>query len=190
MRIIPTLIGSAAIWIGCAEAPAAAEIYRWVDADGVVHYSDEKPRDEAAFMTLEIEDTRPADYDPHADPYSIMNQAERINESWSALADARTRRIEEQRQVGQDVQLSQENTYRERINYGPRFYSPWLYSSLVPLNRPRVDQRTVSRQINAIESLNMAVPRPASINSGIHRARVERSTALPVSGAAPRRAIQ
>jgi hypothetical protein len=186
MRTFCALISSTLVWAGCTEIAAAAEIYRWVDNNGVVHYSDEKPRDDAAFTTLQIEDTRPVDYDPNADPYSIMNQAQRINESWSVLAEARTRRIDESRQFNQNAQVAVQSNYRERISYGRRFYSPWFYSTLVPLNQQRIDQRTVQRQINAIDSLNLAGQRPASINSGVHRARVERSTALPVTGPARR----
>mgnify|MGYP001813135899 CR=1 FL=1 len=186
MRIIYTLIGSALVWVGCTEQAATAEIYRWVDTNGIVHYSDEKPRDDAAFTSFEIEDTRPENYDPINDPYSIRNQAQRINATWSALADARTQRIQERRQANQNTQLSEQNAWRPRIEYGRRFYSPWFYSSLVPLNQQRVDQRTVQRQLNAIDTLNLSSPRPASINSGVHRARVERSTALPVTGPASR----
>jgi hypothetical protein len=188
MRIINSVLSLAALWTGCTLPATAAEIYRWIDADGTIHYSDEKPRDDKAFTTLEFADTRPRDYDPIEDPYSIQNQAQRINESWTTLAEAREKRIEDRRQAAQNAQLSDQNAYRQRLEYGTRYFSPWFYSTRAPLYyQRRVDQGTAQRQIQAIQGLQLAGPRPASINSGVHRERVQRSAALPVSGTAPRR---
>jgi hypothetical protein len=85
-----------AVLAGClAAAPAPAqEIYRWVDEDGVVHFSDTAPVSESRdISTVEIEDTRPSDYDPEADIYNVAEQAERMQ----ALRDKMDKEREERR---------------------------------------------------------------------------------------------
>lgn len=175
---------------GLIDAADAAEIYRWVGADGIVHYSDEKPRDEdRIWETLEVADTRPQDYDPLTDPYSIQNQARRINESWTALAQARAERIEDRRTASQrDTARTATSEFGPRIEYGTRFYSPWYYPPLARRYlRRRFDAQPGQQQLQAINGLNLASPRPASINSGVHRDRVLRSESLPTATRRPAR---
>lgn len=182
MQRFTAILGVVTLCAGIAAPAAAAEVYRWVGPDGVVHYSDEKPRDEAQYTTLQMDDSRPADYDPHKDPYSIQNQAKRINESWSAIAEARAEREQERVQYMQSAQNINTNEFQQGTQFRSRYYSPWFYSSIVPLNfQRRVNPGTAQRQAQAIEGLNLSVQRPASINSGVHRERVQRSSALPVS---------
>ncbi|MGD8322805.1 MAG: DUF4124 domain-containing protein [Gammaproteobacteria bacterium] len=188
MRVITTLLGLSAFSVVCAGAATAAEIYRWVGADGVVHYSDEKPRDEADFTTVEVTETTPDDYDPLTDPWSIQNQAKRMNESWSILAREREARLEARRQATQNVQLGERAPTQQRLEYGTRYYSPWFWSTPARLLRQqRVDPRTAQRQLHAIQGLDLSGQRPASINSGVHRDRVQRSEALALTGTTPNR---
>ena len=72
----------------------ASEIYQWMDEDGVVHFSDTRPADGAVVTTLRVQATNPPDYDPVDDPYSIRNQAERTNSTWTELEKAREERQE------------------------------------------------------------------------------------------------
>jgi hypothetical protein len=56
-----------AMLLGAAPA-AAQEIYRWVDANGVVNFSDTVPAAESSgISTVVIENTQPAEYKP--EPY-------------------------------------------------------------------------------------------------------------------------
>jgi hypothetical protein len=152
----------------------ASEIYRWVGDDGVVHYSDTKPKGEAAVTTLQIEATNPKDYDPATNPYSVLNQAQRISRSWREL-DARQER-EEEREESDDGRYLAPPEYDPYLYYGPIAYFPSVPIGTGPRNRPRAARQ----QLHALEELSLVGRRPHSINSGAHRARVSRSASLPI----------
>ncbi len=76
----------------------SSEIYQWTNEDGVVHFSDTTPENGAVVTTLRIQATNPPDYDPIDDPYSIRNQAERTNSTWTELERAREERQEKRRE--------------------------------------------------------------------------------------------
>ena len=62
-----------------ATAVPAQEIYRWVDENGVVNFSDTAPAARSrSVSTVAVEDTRSSDYDPEADIYNVEAQAERM----------------------------------------------------------------------------------------------------------------
>ena len=151
------------LMIGVANA---SEIYQWVDEDGVTHFSDTPPADGAAARALHVSATNPPDYDPTTDPYSIANQAKRMNEKWSELAEEKERRREE-------------SARRPQPYYYPRQHDGWRYSYWpgyrAPARPPAYQFRTVRRQANALDTLRLTGPRPYSINSGAHRARVQSS---------------
>jgi hypothetical protein len=77
-------------------APATAqEIYRWVDEQGVVHFSDIAPAGESAEVsTLTLEDTRPANYDPEQDIYNLEATEQRMHALRDELAAEREARRE------------------------------------------------------------------------------------------------
>lgn len=81
-----------------AASAAAQDVYRWVDADGVVHFSQTAPAtDTQGVDRLQIEDTRPADYDPGEDRYHVTEQAERMLALRAEMAterEARRKRAE------------------------------------------------------------------------------------------------
>ena len=78
-----------------AASAAAQEVYRWVDADGVVHFSQTAPAtDTQGVDRLQIEDTRPADYDPEEDRYHVAEQAERMQALREEMASEREARRE------------------------------------------------------------------------------------------------
>ena len=55
----------------------ASEVYRWVDENGVVNFSDAAPgkaQPGAEVNTLTLEDTAPKDYDPEQDIYAVAAQ--------------------------------------------------------------------------------------------------------------------
>ena len=59
------------------DSARATEVYRWVDEDGVVHFSQTAPPgQETDVSKMSLADTRPSDYDPDADIYGV---AEREN---------------------------------------------------------------------------------------------------------------
>ena len=185
--LLSTTVTLSATWYRCA---VAGEIYRWVGDDGVVHYSDTKPRDEERFATLDIPDTRPQDYDPTEDPYSVINQARRLNEAWTELDKARQEREERRLEQAQN-ERSTPPPY-DPYAYDPYYYDRgYFYSSSWLGNRgyrgypggyPGVAGR---QQVRAAAELDLVGPRPYSINSGEHRARVFKSQFLPLVPPAP-----
>lgn len=70
----------------------AYEVYRWVDEDGVPHFSQWKPEHSAGVTTLRITATNPPEYDPSEDPYSIRKQAQRTNTVWTNMEQRRAAR--------------------------------------------------------------------------------------------------
>jgi len=158
-------------WTAIADA---SEIYQWTDEDGVVQFSDTIPEDGAVVTTLRVQATNPPDYDPHEDPYSIRKQAERTNAIWTELEKAREEREEKRREEAE-----------RNLRYASAPYDPYLYYSRPayfshPGRHPRHQPKLARRQFHALEELEFTGPRPHSINSGAHHARVQKSKDLPL----------
>jgi hypothetical protein len=72
---------------------AHAEIYRWVDADGVVHFSDRPPvSDSAEVSTVAVQAAQPASREPGSDPFNLDATAARTQAQRDKLADQREQR--------------------------------------------------------------------------------------------------
>lgn len=55
MKIYPVMIAIAVISsLNLFSLPTRAEVYRWVDEDGKVHYSDKKPKTDAEDITRQV----------------------------------------------------------------------------------------------------------------------------------------
>ena len=131
--------GSAVILVVLAASsgfpPAAAEaqeVYRWVDENGVVNFSDRAPPDaaEAGVSTLTLEDSRPAGYDPEQDVFNIEATAERTQARREALQQEREALRE--RQASQPVVVQ----YPEQSNTGYSWGYPFGYPPLGPGGKP------------------------------------------------------
>ena len=69
-----------ALVLGCAAFAASAQVYRWVDAKGTVHYSNEKPPADVKATVVNIEaKTGPASPDS-LDCYTVRCQGERLEQ--------------------------------------------------------------------------------------------------------------
>ncbi len=164
-----------------ASAAGAAEIYHWVDEDGVAHFSQLPPPAtvSADVESREIPVSTPADYDPHEDEYSVLNQAERIHAEWSALEQERLARREPRPRTPEpDVA---ERRYADDYD-GWRYGRDYLYPVVLP-NRPplRPGHRVRRHQYRQLDDAGLWDESPAySINSGGHRQRVEASRELPL----------
>jgi Domain of unknown function (DUF4124) len=177
MMRIPILTVAALLLLSTWTTTAtASEIYQWTDEDGVVHFSDTTPENGAVVTTLRVQATNPAEYDPTEDPYSIRNQATRTNSSWTELEKAREERQEKRREEAE-----------QNLRYAPAPYDPYLYYSrpayypfIHPGRHLRHQPKLARRQHQALEELGLTGPRPYSINSGAHHARVLRSRDLPI----------
>lgn len=85
--------------------PLAAEVYRWVDAQGVVHYSDTAPRQGAE--QLKVRSAR-------SDPERIAAERKRLEESLAAEEKQRKEAIETRQTEQTERELRQRNCLRAR----------------------------------------------------------------------------
>jgi len=163
----------------------AAEIYQWIDDEGVVHFSDAKPARREVFKTLYVDVANPPGYEPSEDPYSILNQAKRTNLNWTEFDKERQQRKEESRQRAERYAP---RTPR-RIASDPYYRPAYFYAPLHRRNFARNSFSRQNRQFARLDELGLTAPRTQSINSSAHHARVVRSNDIRtvVSRPQPRR---
>ena len=129
--------------LSCSLSPLgidAAELFKWKDADGVTHYSDEPPAPPVSeFKSLEFRDSSvsgsgvTSDASAAADYFSVINQAKRMEAS--RLERERLRLEKEklrQQQRAQQPILIPDYTYEYRsyataYPYYDRYYSGYPY---------------------------------------------------------------
>lgn len=178
---IRSILLAAVVAAWAAPAARADEIFHWVDEDGSVHYSDQKPSHDAPVTVIEIEVAPATSYNPEDDPYSILNQAARTHERWLDLEAARQARAEarEEAVVYRDVsQGDYDDDYDDGFYLGYGSYYP--YYPYRPGDGSGYRPGMGRQQIYALDTLDLLGPRPSSINSGIHQDRVYRSQFLPL----------
>jgi len=163
-----------------ADRTAAGEIFKWIDAEGVVHYSDTKPHSVESVETLRLDSTNAVDYDPATDPYSVLAQAERIGDAWSETQlEAQAREPALPAETYADWGFDPAEPYYS--TYAPAYPVP-VYLPTRPLLRPpRHAPNAARQQADALQTLAIAPQRPHSINSGAHHTRVQQSRDLPLA---------
>ena len=116
----------------CALLPGttagAGELYRWVDDDGVVNFSQWAPADSRVeATTLYIAAENAEDYDPAADDYSIENQAKRTGDVWQKVKDRRAAAEELRRQREEERWRREQQTayYQPEPYYVRSVYRPY-----------------------------------------------------------------
>ncbi|MEE4217107.1 MAG: DUF4124 domain-containing protein [Xanthomonadales bacterium] len=99
----------------------AGEVYRWVDENGVVNFSQTAPtKPEADIERFALEDTRPSDYDPDQDFYGVAEQAERMKALREDMETKRQERLKRQRETANQTVIQ----YRQPERYGfPVFWN-------------------------------------------------------------------
>ena len=111
------------------------EIYTWVDEDGVVHYSESAPDKPAAtpVETLQIAAANSPAYDPDDYYWSILNQADRIGEQWSAIQEEKAEAEAEARATAAATrieELERQLAAHEAAEYATAarpFYGPYAF---------------------------------------------------------------
>ena len=89
-------IGVALLLGGCAALAQASVIHKWVDADGVTHYSDEPPTgDVTGLEQIDLPTPAIAAHRRASDYYSIANQWRRMHRERIELERARAARAGE-----------------------------------------------------------------------------------------------
>ena len=108
----------------------ADEVFRWVDDEGIVHFSQWAPQDVDNVATLIVKSTNPPNYDPANDPYSIGKQAERTSEAWQVLE---TRREDRREKRLETEEREKQNSQRYEYLAYPYYSAPVFYR---PIHRP------------------------------------------------------
>jgi len=179
--MLPAVLLGFALVIAARPGPVrAAEAFRWIGDDGTVHFSDAPPADDTIEVTrLQLVDSA-TDYDPVTDPYSILNQARRIHETWQDVAARRPQRTAPPAATAA-ADAGRPAPYR--VSGG------LIYPALPPDRPPYRPSGLARQQARALDALDLTGERPYSINAGAHSERVQRSQALPLVPAGPRQAI-
>jgi len=112
----------------------AQEVYRWVDENGVVNFSDTAPAAPAAAVDiLALENPEPAGQDPEEDIYDVAGQAERMQALREEMAREREARRERQRNSAQQPAAQPS----ESVRYGyPYTYPAYPRPPMKPPARP------------------------------------------------------
>lgn len=123
----------------CGPVAWAQEVYRWVDGNGVVNYSDTAPRAVLEdIATLRLEDTAPADYDPSEDRYHVAAQAARMQ----ALREAMEKQREQRRERLRSTPAQAPVQYPQGVRYGyPYGYPGYARPPARPPTRPPAGER-------------------------------------------------
>ncbi len=113
----------------------ATEIFHWVDADGVHHFSESPPAAASnEVQTLQVDGSQPASYDPDEDRYNIAAQE-------AAMQELRDKREESRKNQQQDQQPSPPNTvvYYPQADVGNAIFYPPGYRPKPPHRPDRPD---------------------------------------------------
>lgn len=127
-------IGSLALLTAWPDSSFAEQIYHWVDADGVQHFSQTAPSNTPTDVrTLDVDGSQPDSYDPNEDRYNVAAQAEATQAVRDRLAENRKEQQENQPR-GYDPQViyypEPNYSYSNGILYPPDYPRPR------PPNRP------------------------------------------------------
>ena len=133
-----TLTLTAFLILVTAPAAFATEIYRWVDKDGVQHFSQNPPpADTGGVDRVILEDTSPVNYDPEEDLYEVEAQQERM----ASIRQEREEKREAERERREKVAAQQPVViYQEPQPYAYPFWNAGYPSppvNLLPPVRPR-----------------------------------------------------
>jgi hypothetical protein len=123
------------LW-GCTSPAVANEIFRWVDSDGVVNFSQWQPADVNDVARVVTATSGTGEYDPVDDPYSIHNQAARINETWKRTEERKSERRRRREEAEERAARLQPPVYMNP-QYSYRYFPPVQWPILrPPIYRP------------------------------------------------------
>lgn len=109
-----------ALLLGSSTA-VATEVYRWVDEDGVSHFSQNPPSEDVdGVKKITLEDTTPPDYDPDEDRYNVAEQEKRMASIRDEMQEKREAERERRRKAAARQPVVQ---YQQPYSYG---YSSFL----------------------------------------------------------------
>lgn len=133
LLLIPLAVFSAAL------AAQETEVYRWVDDNGVIHFSQNEPSGKVGTVEkMTLEDTTPRDYDPEEDLYGVEALAEEMTLLREEMAEKREQ-AEERRLSASSQPVVQ---YQQSDDYAYPFYGRSSYfPGIRPPFKPRPPMR-------------------------------------------------
>lgn len=113
---------------------AATEVFRWVDENGVIHFSQNPPPgNDERVEVLMLDDSPPPDYDPEEDLYGVEAMAEEMSQLREEMAKKRDLARERQQNNSQQTAVQ----YQQPVQYGYPYLGRPLFPGARPPNRPR-----------------------------------------------------
>jgi len=121
IRRASILLTLCSLGLACSCPVWAQQVYRWVDENGVVTFSDTAPAAASGEVdALTLEDSAPKDYDPEQDIYHVAAQAERMQALRDEMAKEREARREQQQRGPQQPAVEAQRG----VNYGYPYQYP------------------------------------------------------------------
>jgi len=120
---VTTLMTLALLAMITSTKVAAAEIYHWVDENGVPHYSQVRPVDDIPNVSMQkLEDTTPDQVD---DVYNLEAHEKRMT-AWREERDKERKEARERkRKIAEQQPIKQSEPYRD---YSRSFWYPPIYN--------------------------------------------------------------
>lgn len=117
------------LFLSIYERADATEVYRWTDAEGVVHFSQTPPPSDANASRLSLRDPRPPEDAPVEDIYDVAGQQARMQ----ALREERERKRQERLERQREAASRQVDSYPQSEIYT---YPAWWLRPRPPV-RPQ-----------------------------------------------------
>jgi len=121
-----------------ASSAQAESVYRWTDSEGRLHYGDRPPPSDAEQAEqLRMPSFAPPSPPVEEDPYSILNQVERLETSRRNLVRERREKQREDREY--KLRMRELEARRAASQYpvvGPRYAVPGPVYPVPPVHRP------------------------------------------------------
>ena len=129
ITLIPLLLG-----LAISGPLLATEVYRWVDDDGVIHFSQNAPRaDVGQVEKMTLDDSAPAGYDPEEDIYGVEAMAAEM----ALLREQMEERREQAQERNQNTDQRTVVQYQPAVQYGYPYLGTPLYPGYRPPLRPK-----------------------------------------------------
>ncbi len=167
-----SLLMRLALIIPMASPMAAGQIYRWVDDQGNVHFSDQPPSSPSVSVQVQpMPSTAPASQ-PDEMPYSVMNQVKRLQAEREQREAARRaeqlQRLEEARRLADidaaEAQARQAEMQAERARQPVYFVYPGFHrhprhrEDEPPAPPPRKDHQPDRRDERSLTTPGLSLP--------------------------------
>ena len=132
-------------------AAAAANVYKWTDTGGAVHFSDKPPATAAEKLDIETRRTDPAQL---ATQLEEAREQQEIATEQSEAERAELERVERENKIRRDENCARAKKARDSLLSATRIYEPLPGGGRRYLEQDEVDQRMAEAKRNVDEWCN------------------------------------